>query len=666
MENSEILWMPSQVVQRDSNLQHFIRWLNTQKGLSFENYERLWEWSVEDIPAFWQAIWDYFDIVSDAPYTTVLEDHPMPEQRWFPGATLNYAEQVFRKKTGDRPALLFASESAALQPLSWETLEGEVAAFAAFLRSKGVGKGDRVAAFLPTIPETTIAFLATAAVGAIWSCCSPDFGAKSVIERFRQIEPKVLIAVDGYRYGGKDFDRMEVLQELYDALPGLSCVVFLPQLQPNRTNTALPYSVLWSTIQATYAGMPLVFEALPFDHPIWILYSSGTTGIPKAITHGHGGVLLEHLKYLVLQNDVKPGENFFWFTTTGWMMWNFLQAGLLAGATIVLYDGSPAYPDLGVLWNLAEKAPLHHFGTSAPFLMACLKEGINPGQMANLSALRSIGSTGSPLPAEAFDWVYAAVKPDVWLNSMSGGTDICTAWVGASPLLPVYRGEIQCRCLGAALYAFDEEGHPVTDEVGEMVLTRPMPSMPVFFWNDPEKQRYRESYFEWLPGVWRHGDWVRISRQGTLSILGRSDATLNRQGIRIGTAEIYRSLDQLPELSDALILSLELPGGQYYMPLFVVIKPHHQLDEALRQKIRQRLRTDYSPRHVPDEIIEVTAIPYTISGKKLETPIKRLLMGTPPEKAVNFGSLRNPQALDFFIAFRQKIAALERGESTSP
>ncbi len=666
MENSEMLWMPSQVVQRDSNLQDFIRWLNTQKGLSFENYERLWEWSVEDIPAFWQAIWEYFDIVSDAPYTTVLEDHPMPEQRWFPGATLNYAEQVFRKKTGDRPALLFASETTALQPLFWETLEGKVAAFAAFLRSKGVVKGDRVAAFLPTIPETTIAFLATAAVGAIWSCCSPDFGAKSVIERFKQIEPKVLIAVDGYRYGGKDFDRIDVLQELYDALPGLACVVFLPQLQPNRTNTALPDAFLWSTIQATYAGMPLVFEALPFDHPIWILYSSGTTGIPKAITHGHGGVLLEHLKYLVLQNDVKPGENFFWFTTTGWMMWNFLQAGLLAGATVVLYDGSPAYPNLGVLWNLAEKAPLHHFGTSAPFLMACLKEGINPGQMTNLSALRSIGSTGSPLPAEAFDWVYAEVKPDVWLNSMSGGTDICTAWVGASPLLPVYRGEIQCRCLGAALYAFDEEGHPVTDEVGEMVLTRPMPSMPVFFWNDSEKERYRESYFEWLPGVWRHGDWVRISRQGTLSILGRSDATLNRQGIRIGTAEIYRSLDQLPELSDALILSLELPGGQYYMPLFVVITPHHQLDEALRQKIRQRLRTDYSPRHVPDEIIEVTAIPYTISGKKLETPIKRLLMGTPPEKAVNFGSLRNPQALDFFIAFRQKIAALERGESTSP
>ncbi|MDP4711343.1 MAG: acetoacetate--CoA ligase [Saprospiraceae bacterium] len=664
MENPTLLWTPSQALQEQSNLQHFLVWLNTQKGLSFENYDALWQWSVQDVPGFWQAIWDYFEIVSHSGYSTVLEDHPMPNQRWFPGATLNYAAHVFRQKTADYPALFFASETDPLQALSWEELELQVAAFAAFLRSKGVEKGDRVAAFLPTIPETTVAFLATVAIGAVWSCCSPDFGARSVIERFQQIEPKVLIAIDGYRYGGKTFDRMEVVQELIAALPGLSALVFLPALQPGRTAPSFAQTFYWQDIQTRFRGAPLVVEPLPFDHPIWILYSSGTTGIPKAITHGHGGVLLEHLKYLVLQNDVKPGERYFWFTTTGWMMWNFLQAALLGGASVVLYDGSPAYPDLQALWKLVDQADIQHFGTSAPFLMACLKEGLEPGKIADLSRLRSIGSTGSPLPPEAFDWVYAAVKSDVWLNSMSGGTDICTAWVGASPLLPVYKGEIQCRCLGAALFAYDDQGQALIGEVGEMVLTRPMPSMPIFFWNDPDNERYRESYFEWMPGVWRHGDWVRISERGTLSILGRSDATLNRQGIRIGTAEIYRSLNQIEELVDALIMSIELPGGHYYMPLFVVLQEGTDVNEALRQKIRHQLRMDYSPRHVPDEILEVPDIPYTISGKKLETPVKRLLMGVPPEKAVNMGSLRNAKALDFFIAFRQKIAALENPQST--
>lgn len=664
MKNPTLLWTPSQALQESSNLQRFLKWLNTKKGLSFENYDALWQWSVKDVPGFWQAIWDYFEIVSYSDYSEVLTDHPMPHQRWFPGATLNYAAHVFRQKTAQHPALFFASEISPIQSISWEELELQVAAFSAFLRSQGVEKGDRVAAFLPAIPETTVAFLATVAIGGVWSCCSPDFGARSVIERFQQIEPKVLIVVDGYRYGGKSFDRMEVVQELVDALPGLSALVFLPNLHPERSAEGVEHIFYWQDVQLGFRGAPLVIEPLPFDHPIWILYSSGTTGIPKAITHGHGGVLLEHLKYLVLQNDVKPGERFFWFTTTGWMMWNFLQAALLGGASIVLYDGSPAYPDLKVLWNLIDSAGIQHFGTSAPFLTACLKEGLEPGKFSDLSGLRSIGSTGSPLPPEAFDWVYSAVNSDVWLNSMSGGTDICTAWVGASPLLPVYRGEIQCRCLGAALFAYDDHGQALIGEVGEMVLTRPMPSMPVFFWNDPDNQRYLDSYFEWMPGVWRHGDWVRISERGTLTILGRSDATLNRQGIRIGTAEIYRSLNQIEELADALILSIELPGGQYYMPLFVVLQEGIDLDEALRQKIRHQLRTDYSPRHVPDEMLDVQDIPYTISGKKLETPIKRLLMGVPPEKAVNMGSLRNPKALDYFIAFRQKIAALEQPDIT--
>ena len=655
METPPILWSPSVEFKNNANLTDFLLWLNKQKGLSFAGYQDLWEWSVAEVSAFWESIWEYFEIISHSDYDSVLSHEQMPDQKWFDGANLNYAEHVFRRKSNTRPAIYFQSENASLQQLSWETLESQVASFASFLRAAGVEKGDRVAAFLPNVPEATTAFLATVSIGAIWSCCSPDFGAKSVIERFEQIQPKVLIGVDGYRYGGKAFDRVNVLRELHASLPELEHFVLWPSLQPERIDIGLPDVWCWADILEKFSGAALHFESLPFEHPIWILYSSGTTGIPKAITHGHGGVLLEHLKYLVLQNDVKEGENYFWFTTTGWMMWNFLQAALLSGASIVLYDGSPAWPDLNVLWKLAAAIPIHHFGTSAPYLMACMKENLDPGKSFDCAKLRSLGSTGSPLPPEAFDWVYSALKKDIWLNSMSGGTDICTAWVGPSPYLPVYRGEIQCRALGAALDAFDEGGNSINEEVGEMVLTRPMPSMPVFFWNDPDKVRYHDSYFNWIPGVWRHGDWVKITNRGTLTILGRSDATLNRQGIRIGTAEIYRSLAQLTALKDTLIISLELSGGRFYMPLFVVMKEGFKLDDQLKQKIRQQLKNDYSPRHVPDEILEVPDLPYTISGKKLETPIKRLMMGISPEKAVNTGSLRNPEALDFFLAFRQKI-----------
>lgn len=655
METPPILWSPSVEFKNNANLTDFLLWLNKQKGLSFAGYQDLWEWSVAEVSAFWESIWEYFEIISHSDYDSVLSHEQMPDQKWFDGANLNYAEHVFRRKSNTRPAIYFQSENASLQQLSWETLESQVASFASFLRAAGVEKGDRVAAFLPNVPEATTAFLATVSIGAIWSCCSPDFGAKSVIERFEQIQPKVLIGVDGYRYGGKAFDRVNVLRELHASLPELEHFVLLPSLQPERIDIGLPDVWCWADILEKFSGAALHFESLPFEHPIWILYSSGTTGIPKAITHGHGGVLLEHLKYLVLQNDVKEGENYFWFTTTGWMMWNFLQAALLSGASIVLYDGSPAWPDLNVLWKLAAAIPIHHFGASAPYLMACMKENLDPGKSFDCAKLRSLGSTGSPLPPEAFDWVYSALKKDIWLNSMSGGTDICTAWVGPSPYLPVYRGEIQCRALGAALDAFDEGGNSINEEVGEMVLTRPMPSMPVFFWNDPDKVRYHDSYFNWIPGVWRHGDWVKITNRGTLTILGRSDATLNRQGIRIGTAEIYRSLAQLTALKDTLIISLELSGGRFYMPLFVVMKEGFKLDNQLKQKIRQQLKNDYSPRHVPDEILEVPDLPYTISGKKLETPIKRLMMGISPEKAVNNGSLRNPEALDFFLAFRQKI-----------
>jgi acetoacetyl-CoA synthetase len=627
---------------------NYMQWLKRNKGLEFKNYPSLWKWSTEQMEDFWESIWEYFQVISPTPYQSVLEGEEMPGFQWFRGSTLNYAEHIFRNRTDEHPAIVFQSERQPLTEISWAEMERQVASLRAYLQSVGVKKGDRVVAFLPNIPEATYAFLATCSLGAIWSSCSPDFGASSVLDRFQQIEPKVLFAVDGYTYGGKRFDKMDVVGELVEQLPTLERVVLLPYLDPEARADSLPNAVSW---QDTFrADAPdIAFEPVPFEHPIWVLYSSGTTGIPKAITHSHGGVLMEHLKYLAFHNDVHPGERFFWFSTTGWMMWNFVQASFLAGATIVLYDGSPGYPSLNVLWEFSEKARIHHFGTSAPFLVACMRQGLQPGEQNDLSALRSIGSTGSPLPPEAFAWVYEAVKKDLWLCSMAGGTDVCTAFVGGCPLEPVYQGEIQCRGLGCALEAWDDAGKPLVDEVGEMVITKPMPSMPVFFWNDPEGERYRSSYFEDYKGIWRHGDWVKVTGHGSLVILGRSDATLNRQGVRIGTAEIYRVIDTFPEIKDSLIVNLELPNGDHYMPLYVVMEPGHTLDEDLISRIAKALRSQCSPRHVPDKVIAAPDIPYTISGKKMEAPVKKILLGMPVEKAANVDSMRNPEVLEFFI-----------------
>ncbi|MDX2285777.1 MAG: acetoacetate--CoA ligase [Bacteroidia bacterium] len=654
MEAPPIRWQPGADTIARSRLRHYLDWLAASRGLAFGSYDRLWEWSVADTRAFWASVWDYFGVQASSPYTEVHSDDPMPDTRWFSGATLNYAEHIFRMRSADRPAILFQSERQPLTECSWAALERDTAALAAQFRALGLRPGDRVAAFLPNIPEATVAFLAACSIGAVWSSCSPDFGTGSVVDRFAQIRPKIFIAVDGYQYGGKAFDRRETVAEIAAQLPELEQVILLPYLDP-QAKPWVPGAQLWGELLAQPAP-PLQFEQLPFGHPIWILYSSGTTGLPKAITHSHGGVLLEHLKYLAFHNDLHPGEVFFWFTTTGWMMWNFLQAALLAGATIALYDGHPGYPDLGVLWRFAAAAGVDHFGTSAPFLTACMKASIRPSETLDISRIRSISSTGSPLPPEAFAYVARDVRPGVWLCSMSGGTDVCTAFVGGVPTEPVYEGEIQRRALGCALYAFDEAGNAVTEEVGEMVVTAPMPSMPVYFWNDPDKRQYLGSYFEMYPGIWRHGDWLKLTARNTLVILGRSDATLNRHGVRIGTAEIYRALDQLPAVRDSLIVNLELEGGRNYMPLFVLLNAGYALDEALVRSIQQTLRSAYSPRHVPDEVIAAPDLPYTISGKKLETPVKKLLMGMPIEKAANPGAMRNPESLEFFTAFRAQRA----------
>jgi len=654
--NEPILWQPSAEFKAQSNLTAFANWLSEKTDREWKSYHQLWRWTVEHPAEFWEAVAHYFEVQFHKPYQRVLTDDPMPDARWFTGSQLNYAEHIFRQKTDDHPAILFGSERHELVEIGWGELEERVASLSDWLRAQGVGVGDRVVAFLPNIPEATVSFMAACSVGAIWSSCSPDFGVSSVVDRFRQIEPKVLIAADGYQYGGKPFSKMEALAELIEQLPSLHKVVLLPYLDDQADPGRLPKAVAWAETQGRPAT--LTFEAVPFEHPIWVLYSSGTTGIPKAITHSHGGTLLEHLKYLAFHNDLHPGERFFWYSTTGWMMWNFVQAAALVGGTLVLYDGSPGYPNLNVLWAFAQKAGIHHFGTSAPFLVACMKKEIDLSEEGiALPRLRSIGSTGAPLPPEAFEYVYRHIKEDLWLCSMSGGTDLCTAFVGGCPWEPVYRGEIQCRCLGASLHAFDEAGEPLIGEVGEMVITQPMPSMPVFFWNDPDKQRYRSSYFEHYPHIWRHGDWVRISKEVTLRILGRSDATLNRHGIRIGTAEIYRALHKVDAVKDGLIINLELPNGRHYMPLFVLMQEGAVLSEEVKDQIKRTLRSEYTPRHVPDAIIEVQDIPYTISGKKLEAPVKKILLGRAVHQAANPDAMRNPEALDFFVGFARQIEA---------
>jgi acetoacetyl-CoA synthetase len=651
--SEQALWTPTPERIAKSRIHDYMQWLEREKKLPFADYNALWQWSVDHLDDFWESIWQYFDIRSATPYRQVLDNEKMPGAKWFDGARLNFAEQLFRfhqsEADADRPAIIAKSEVRPLTQMSWREMRRQIGSVAHALRSMGVKPGDRVVAYLPNVPETVIAFYACASIGAIWSSCSPDMGTPSVLDRFGQIEPKVLIAVDGYRYGGKDFDRREVVTQLRQSLPTLEHVVLLPYLYPH------------STMQDTHAWQDLlqhdsdiIFEQLPFDHPLWVVYSSGTTGMPKPIVHGHGGALLESVKGHALQNDIGEADRFMWFSTTGWIMWNSQVTGLLVGATICVYDGNPGYPDLGTLWKFAEEARLTVFGAGAAYYANCMKAGIAPRKLADVHAIRTVGSTGSPLPAEAFAWIYDQLGPDIMLASISGGTDIAATFVGASPILPLYAGEMQCRALGVAIYAVDEQGRALTDTVGELVVTKPMPSMPLYFWNDREGKRYHESYFDTYPGWWRHGDWLRITPRGGAIIYGRSDTTINRYGIRMGTSEIYRVVENVPEIVDSLVVDLEYLGRESYMPLFVVLHAGATLDDDLIKRICDSIRTALSSRHVPSDVFAVNEIPRTLTGKKMELPVKKLLLGMKVEEVANPDAMSNPGSLAYFVAFAKR------------
>jgi acetoacetyl-CoA synthetase len=681
-----VLAMPTQADIEQSRITDYARWLAERPGDGQDlaaGYHDLWRWSVAEPADFWASIWQYFGVLGSRGEGPMLEGGPMPAVSWFSGSSLNYAHNALRaaKTDPDRTAIIYQSEAGHQGSLTFAQLDEQVAVVRGALVALGVERGDRVAAYLPNSPQALIGLLATASLGAIWTSCSPDFGAHAVIDRFAQVTPKVLIAVDGYVYGGKKYDRQVELEAITNALPGLQSVIMVDYIGTSGSGgPALPVpTTMWNALGDLAGPVPLPgpsglrtqCDEVPFEHPLWVLYSSGTTGLPKAIVHGHGGIVLEHLKAISLHMDLGPGDVFFWYTTTGWMMWNFVVGGLLSGATIVAYDGSAVHPGPDELWRLAAEAGVTYFGTGAPYLIASMKAGLRPREDHDLSRLRGVGSTGSPLPPEGFDWVYTAVaphpepqqgRPDVArtttgdprrafvLGSFSGGTDMCTGFVGPNPLLPVRRGVIAGPCLGAKVEAWDADGKAVVGEVGELVLTVPMPSMPVGFWGDETGEKYEASYFAQFPGIWRHGDWIMILPDGGCVIYGRSDATLNRGGVRMGTSEFYRIVEELPEVADSLVIDTGTLGSEGRLVLYLVLTSGASLDDALRTKIRSMLRSQLSPRHVPDEMHQVPGVPRTLSGKKLEVPVRKILTGTPVEAAADPDSLANPEVLAYYLS----------------
>ncbi|MGH3458237.1 acetoacetate--CoA ligase [Aeromicrobium sp.] len=653
----EVLWRPT---GERTRLDEFADAVVADGGPAFDSYEELWRWSTTDLEAFWSAVWRHFDLPADGDATVAVADDSMPGAVWFPDVRLNYAEAMLQMpgRADDDVVVIARSQSRDEIRITAAELRDQVARARAGLVRFGVGPGDRVAAYAPNIPETLVLMLAAASLGAVFSSCAPEFGVQSVIDRWQQIEPKLLLAVDGYTYGTKAVDRRGEVEAIRARLPSVHTVVWLPYLDdhaPDPASTVVDGAKTWADLVAVHDSgpAPLEFERLPFATPLYVLFSSGTTGLPKPIMHGHGGITIEHLKVLALQSDLGPTDRFFWFSTTGWMMWNYLASGIGVGATIALFDGNPAHPDLSMLWHLADELELTYFGTSAPFLLQCRKEELVPRDLADLSYLRALGSTGAPLPAEGFRWVYEAVSDTLQLASVSGGTDVCSAFVGAAPTVPVYAGEISCRSLGCAVDAFDETGRPVVDELGELVITQPMPSMPVGFWGDDDGSRYREAYFEDFPGVWRHGDWITITERGTCVVTGRSDATLNRGGVRLGTSEFYSVVESLPGVADSLVVHLEDDeGGAGTLILFVVLAEGQELDDDLRASIARELRTRLSPRHIPDEVHAVPALPRTLSGKKLEVPVKKILRGAAVDDVAAKGALTDPDSLDVFVGLR--------------
>ena len=643
-DENPILWTPSNERAQASSMARFIRWLEAERGLTFADYHALWNWSVTDLDGFWTAIVAFFDLPISG-WSEVLPEARMPGADWFPGATTNYATQMLRhaeNRPGD-VALILQSETIGRQELTWAELRDRVGAAQAGLRVMGVQKGDRVVAILPNTPDALISFLATVSLGAIWSLCAPDMGHVAILDRFRQIEPKVLIAQDGYVHGGKTIDKRPVLDQIAAELPSLAHKVMISTLGDTPAG--------WTPFAALQAA-PQVPQIVPveFSHPLWIVYSSGTTGNPKPIVHGHGGVLLEAAKQS-LHQDLGPTDRFCWLTSSGWIMWNAQWAALGQGATVAMFDGAPNHPDMLEVWRFVAREHLTYFGAGAAFFMGCEKAHIQPGTDLDLTALRSLGSTGSPLSQEGYDWIYAQVKSDLWLAPISGGTDFAGAFVLGHPMMPVRAGEMQCRALGNAVRAYDPDGNELIGEVGELVCTSPLPSMPLMFWGDEDGSRLYESYFDTYPGVWRHGDWISFTETGGSIIYGRSDATINRRGLRLGSSEIYRAVEALPQVMDSLVIDLEFLGRDSFMPLFVVLKEGLALDDALRDTIRQSIRSAISARFLPDDIVQIDTVPRTLSGKKLEVPVKKLLLGGDPEKVVNRDSMANPDSFDVFVAY---------------